>query len=51
MKCCLCGKEIKGYGNNPQPLNDSPKARCCDKCNIIKVIPARLSIINSGDKK
>ena len=31
MKCCLCGNEIKGFGNNPEPLTDD--GRCCDVCN------------------
>lgn len=44
MKCCLCGKEIpmKGSwseGNNAQPVADG---RCCDYCNINKVMPARM---------
>lgn len=50
MKCCLCGHEIekkfneKGKiywdsENNAQPLKDG---RCCDECNSIKVIPARM---------
>jgi len=39
MKCCLCKKQIKGYGNNAQPIKDG---RCCDECNLKKVIPARL---------
>ena len=39
-KCVLCGKEIKGYGNNPAPLADEGK--CCDSCNSKRVIPARL---------
>lgn len=39
-KCCLCGKEFEGYGNNPDPLASSKKV-CCDKCNWEKVIPAR----------
>lgn len=38
--CCLCGKEIKGYGNNPYPL-ESPDKKCCDECND-KVVQARL---------
>ncbi len=41
MKCCFCRKKIIGYGNNPEPLGTAPK-RCCDDCNIVKVIPARL---------
>ena len=28
--CCLCGDEIKGYGNNAEPLAEG---RCCDRCN------------------
>jgi hypothetical protein len=39
MKCCLCKVNIKGYGNNAQPLKNG---RCCDECNITKVIPARI---------
>ena len=30
MKCIICGKEIKGVGNNAQPLADGV---CCNKCN------------------
>lgn len=39
-QCCICGKFFVGYGNNPQPvMNDG---ECCNECNAIKVIPARL---------
>ena len=31
--CCICGKEFKGYGNNPYPVNKEEGARCCDECN------------------
>lgn len=41
-KCCVCGKDIKGYGNNPWPLDKREGARCCDECNS-KVIAARLA--------
>lgn len=41
-KCVLCNQSFEGYGNNPEPLSD--KGRCCDICNDIKVIPARLNI-------
>ena len=37
-KCCFCKKEIKGYGNNAEPLK---KGYCCDECNIKLVIPTR----------
>ena len=39
MKCVICKKIIKGFGNNPEPVT---KGRCCDKCNSDIVIPARL---------
>lgn len=47
MKCCLCGKKIEvklgwSKGNNALPLKDG---RCCDECNLLKVIPARLGFI------
>ncbi len=45
FKCCLCGKDCVGYGNNPAPLkrdiNKKPN-RCCDNCNFTKVIPERI---------
>ena len=41
-KCVLCGKVFEGFGNNPQPLADG---KCCDSCNFLKVIPARLEIV------
>lgn len=40
VKCCICGKPLEGHGNNPYPLKKT--GRCCDKCNIEKVIPARI---------
>ena len=40
--CVLCDKSFIGYGNNPAPLNTSDGAKCCDGCNMTKVIPARL---------
>lgn len=41
FQCCICGKEFKGYGNNPAPVSDNPEDRCCDLCNLTKVLPAR----------
>ena len=38
-KCCLCGKQYVGYGNDARPLSNG---RCCDECNTKRVIPARL---------
>ena len=45
MKCCICGKEFDGYGNNPYPVVGdifSGDERCCDECNDTIVIPARI---------
>ena len=37
--CCICGIEYTGFGNNAQPVQDG---RCCNACNSLYVIPARL---------
>jgi hypothetical protein len=44
MNCVLCQKKFKGTGNNPKPLADNkyPGSRCCDECDDLKVMPARL---------
>lgn len=39
MKCCICHKPIKGYGNNALPVK---KGRCCEECNQMVVIPERV---------
>lgn len=39
-KCVLCKEFTRGWGNNPSPL--SSEGMCCDKCNIDKVVPARI---------
>ena len=41
--CCICKNKFKGWGNNPWPVKD--KGVCCDQCNWLYVISARLSII------
>lgn len=41
-KCCICGCNFTGWGNNPYPVVENPDARCCDACNDMKVIPARI---------
>lgn len=48
-KCCLCGVEIEGHGNNPNPL--AAEGVCCDKCNAEKVIPARAAETKAAAKK
>ena len=40
MKCCICGDEIENKtSNNAEPVK---VGRCCDYCNQVVVIPARL---------
>ena len=54
MKCCICGEEIKGYGNNPWPVGYdvySEEDRCCDKCNFEYVIPARIALMKESEEK
>ena len=53
MKCCICGRTINGFGNNPYPLcnKDDNSSKCCDACNSI-VVHARQLIskaINNED--
>ena len=42
--CCICGKELVGYGNNPSPVKE--EGQCCNVCNIDKVIPARIAQVS-----
>lgn len=48
MKCCICGKEIKGYGNSPFPIAGN---KCCDECNTNIVLPARIFINEIKNEK
>ena len=47
-KCIICGEQIVGYGNNAEPVAEG---RCCDDCNISKVIPARISQLKASRKE
>lgn len=39
--CCLCGKEIdEKESNDASPF----KGRCCNECNIKKVVPTRYAL-------
>lgn len=43
MKCCICGEDMVGYGNNPRPIcaPDDFNSRCCNRCNEL-VVQARI---------
>lgn len=40
--CPICGREYKGYGNNPYPI--AADGQVCDECNRVVVIPTRFLI-------
>jgi hypothetical protein len=44
-KCIICNTEIKGWGNNANPVQNG---RCCDNCNIEVVIPYRIEAMKKG---
>ena len=37
--CSICKNKYIGFGNNAYPINNG---RCCDECNSMYVIPARI---------
>lgn len=39
-ECCICGNEFEGWGNNPWPVKR--EGECCDSCNNLYVVPARI---------
>ena len=47
QKCSICEMPYIGMGHNAEPVNSG---RCCDTCNSIEVIPARLNLID-GKKR
>jgi len=60
--CCICGKPIEGFGNNPdgalwrteegdiEGRDFKPNERCCDECNMKYVIPGRMYRLRHGTK-
>ena len=46
VECCFCKKNVGKYGNNPEPLEKAP-LKCCDSCNMTRVIPARIQMLES----
>lgn len=47
--CCICGKVMNEYGNNPYPVKE--KGCCCDECNMKVVIPARVEMMIKGGEE
>lgn len=44
--CCICGKVFTDWGNNPWPVKD--EGECCDICNSMFVVPARIKKMIEG---
>lgn len=42
--CVLCGRRLRGWGNNPWPL--AKEGECCDECNL-SVMIARIAQTNT----
>lgn len=40
--CCLCGGLMHSEGNSAWPVMTGEKDRCCDSCNLLRVVPARI---------
>jgi hypothetical protein len=40
--CIICKKQFSEFGNNPYPLADLKDGRCCDECDCLRVLPARM---------
>jgi len=40
--CCICGRKIRVWGNDPWPLNTDEDAVCCDECDMSVVLAARI---------
>lgn len=49
-KCSLCTGTYVNYGNNPEPLKEFHE-RCCDKCDMKYVIPARMRLLTKMQDK
>lgn len=49
MNCCICGKEIEGYGNNPIPIRK--KRKCCNECDSKLVTAYRIIELDVSELK
>jgi hypothetical protein len=54
MLCVLCGEELQDFGNYQEGNNPSPLAyigRCCDECDLEKVLPARCNLLGEAGEQ
>ena len=45
--CSICNQPYTNFGNNAAPF----EGRCCDTCNDIYVVPARIAQLHHEDVK
>lgn len=50
-KCCICGCEFTGWGNNPWPVVKDEDAYCCNDCDAMYVLPARIAEMYANRKE
>ena len=56
MICVICKKKIKpdkngwAEGHNPAPISNDINHRCCAKCNLNIVLPARFAEVELHEK-
>lgn len=49
LTCDICHKPISGYANLAWPyLQSNKEAICCDRCNDLYVLPARIMMLYSN---
>ena len=46
-KCIICKKEMIEKGNNPAPIKKMDEGLCCNSCNILLVLPARIKEVRN----
>ena len=47
--CTICRVEIHGRGNSPKPVKSEGK--CCDKCNLLVVMPHRFRASGASEEQ
>ena len=51
FECSICKFRFRGYGNNPWPVTQGEDDRCCDDCNAIHVVPARIANLRKATEE
>lgn len=49
--CCICGKKVLEWGNDPYPVVTDEGLKCCDKCDMEVVLPARIRQMNKTQRR